>query len=296
MSAGTSQIAHLATEWQQARYLHSLFTEVGRRFQIQLPACPELESPIDSSGEGRITAGLEWVRAAEKRIDVAQLRQVLQSTLFGADEDLLRWLAVFYLKAPNHDDLLRAKLDFILVQYFAHHAPAESSQVTYACVAAALKPALGSVPPLDAANLAKSDAIISELQACRGLKDMLDRKLIEKARIWKEALAGIHFEAGLVEITRLNFHLRIGFVRLLYADVYAIRALLQQMEAQGITAVDCSAAGLTKTESLPALRSLCQRWMSPFRQAYEKGHSFIVLVHVRSAAEQVLKAREKSKA
>src|SRR5207248_1798808 len=93
---------------------------------------------------------------------------------------------------------------------------------------------------------------------------------------------------ALVAITRFNFMVRQTFVRLIAADLHAIRFSLNELERRGVAAVDCARANLSKQESLENLRQACQEWKKPFRAAYAAGHNFKELIEIRAAAEDAV--------
>ena len=81
-----------------------------------------------------------------------QLRQFLQTSSL-ANEQGLESLIEHFLAKPAKTDIIRDKIDFLLVQYFSQLAPSgvTDAEVDLAYVAKALKPVLGEVelkPPV----------------------------------------------------------------------------------------------------------------------------------------------------
>jgi len=84
--------------------------------------------------------------------------------------------------------------------------------------------------------------------------------------------------------------MRLGFFRLMHADLHAIRFALHEMEKRGQKVCDCSAAGLSKEEPLANIREICHDWKQPFRAAYSAGNNFKQLVATRNAVEAAMRA------
>lgn len=288
MSSVATATPQLAPQWQKARLLHALFVATAKKANVNLAACTELDSGTDS-GAPQLQNALNWLRAADAQLPIPELRQLLQSTNLGADDQLLAALLAFYNIVPQKDASVRAKLEFVAVQYFAHFAPASLDEVSFASVAAALQPIIGAVQP-DSEISRQCDSGIAHLLQAKSLKDLVSNGILDKARSWKESVAARGTSAGLVQITRLNFHLRTVFIRLLHREVNLIRILIGKLEEKGIATVDCASAQLQGAQKLEDLKVLCNRWMSPFRRAYDQGHSFSELILVRQACEKALAA------
>src|SRR5439155_147471 len=84
------------------------------------------------------------------------------------------------------------------------------------------------------------------------------------------------------------FLVRRTFVRLIAADLHAIRFSINELEQRGVRTVNCVRAGLGPLETLDTLRQVCQEWKKPFRAAYAAGQNFRELIEIRGAVEEAL--------
>jgi hypothetical protein len=127
------------------------------------------------------------------------------------------------------------------------------------------------------------DEIADSIDRCSSLGELLDSGLVELGRNKKKLLGTQYFAPeALIQITRFNFRLRLGFFRLMHSDLQAIRTVIQQLESAGVTSVDCREAGLGSEEPLATMRTLCHQWKKPFREAYRAGQSFRQLGQIRN--------------
>src|SRR5206468_10213027 len=131
----------------------------------------------------------KWFDAIDLQLQVAQMRQLLQTQRFG-EEEMLRALLLRHLPQPQRDETLRDKLDYLLVQYFAAVAPhhPHDEEVTSAEVQQALRPVLGHV---DASTFSWSEELNNIAEAvdrCSSLAELLDSGLVELGRKLKRDL------------------------------------------------------------------------------------------------------------
>jgi len=142
---------------------------------------------------------------------------------------------------------------------------------------------LGTVSPREFPWTKELDEIANSIDRCSTLSELLDSGLVELGRNKKKALGTQYFTPeALIQITRFNFRLRLGFFRLMHFDLQAIRVAIQQLESAGISTVDCREAGLGSEEPLATMRTLCHQWKKPFREAYRAGQSFRQLGKIRN--------------
>ena len=283
MSTATVSLVEIAAEWRTARRLYPFYSALIREFGLNIPHCKELETPVDRSDREVLDRIHKWFAGVDGQVQVAQIRQLLQSQRFG-EEESLRALLLRHLPQDQKDENLRDKLDYLLVQYFAAIAPhhPHDGDVTSSEVREALRPVLGHVDLGDVPFVKELDTIADAVDRCLTLAELLDSGLVELGRNAKRGLGKRYFDpASLVEITRFNFRLRLGFFRLMHSDLHAIRKAVQELEAIGVISVDCREAGLGSAEPLATLRTLCHHWKKPFREAYRAGQSFRQLGLVR---------------
>jgi hypothetical protein len=284
MSTATVSLVEIAMEWRTARRLYPFYSGLIREFQLNIPHCKELENPVDR-GEREVLERIQaWFAVVDAEIQVAQMRQLLQGQRFG-DEQVLRALLLRHLPQDTREESLRDKLDYLLVQYFAAVAPhhPHDDDVTSSEVEEALRPVLGQVESRQFPWTKELDNIAEAVDRCSSLGELLESGLVEMGRKAKHNLGNEYFKpAVLIEITRFNFRLRLGFFRLMHSDLHSIRKAVQELEAMGVASVDCREAGLGSEEPLATLRSLCHQWKKPFREAYRAGQSFRQLGIVRN--------------
>lgn len=292
MSAAAGTAVQVASPWRVARRLYPIYRTLAAQFQITALS-PELEHPIDRP-EPEIMDKVEaWFGHMDQEVKVWQIRQLLQSTHLATEENLR--LLILRNLTPNakiHDG--RNKIDFLLVQYFAHCAPhgLHKQEITIADVAAVLAPVLGPTGADLPEWALEFNNILKELDRCRSLGDMLRSALLQRARILKQGIpAQDYFLSGsLVAIARFNFLMRLGFFRLMHIDLHVIRETLHELETRGVPEVDCTRADLGPHESLSSIRAICHEWTKPFRASYLLGNSFRQIVDIRAALEFALSA------
>lgn len=284
MSTATVSLVEIAAEWRTARRLYPFYSGLIREFDLDVRHCKELENPVDRSEREVLERVQNWFSEVDRTVQVAQMRQLLQNQRFG-EEEMLRALLLRHLPQDHRDENLRDKLDYLLVQYFAAVAPhhPHDDDVTSLEVQEALQPVLGLVQTAQFSWVKELDNIAEAVDRCSSLGELLDSGLVELGRKAKRDLGKEYFApAALIEITRFNFRLRLGFFRLMHSDLHAIRKALQELESMAVTSVDCREAGLGSEEPLATLRMLCHQWKKPFREAYRAGQSFRQLGIIRS--------------
>lgn len=284
MSTATVSLVEIAAEWRTARRLYPFYSGLIREFQLDVPHSKDLENPVDRPEPDVLERVQQWFANVDHHVQVAQIRQMLQSKSFG-EEAMLRALLLRHLPQDHKDENLREKLDYLLVQYFAAVAPhhPHEKNVTSTEVQEALQPVLGHVQIQKFPWTKELEKVADAVDGCATLAELLDSGLVELGRNTKSSLGQSYFQpAALIEITRFNFRLRLGFFRLMHSDLHSIRNALQDLEAMGIATVDCREAGLGSEEPLATLRTLCHQWKKPFREAYKAGQSFRQLGIVRN--------------
>ena len=289
MSSTAVQLDDLAARWRSARRVYAVYAPLVRQSKLG-PSCPELEAPADRPQPEILERAQHWLDGMDARIQAAELRRLLQTTQLATEENL-QDLIGRYLARESKDDGLRDKLDFLLVQYFAHCAsPAlHQGDVSLEDVARVMEPVLGECSTEPPAWLEPLSQALADLQRCGSLRELLDRKVLERGRALKSEAGQMFFgSAALLSFVRFNFLVRRAFFRLLQGDVHGLRHALEQLEARGIETVDCSRAQLSASEPVSRLRQLCRDWREPFRAPYTAGQNFRQLVECRAAAEAAL--------
>jgi hypothetical protein len=290
MSASTLNVAEAAEFWRVARRLHSIYAELDRTFELGLAPCHELEDPSDNSEPQALDHVRQWFDEMDGHIQVWQLRQLLQSTSLQNEENL-RYLIARHLEMPHKTEADKEKLDFLLVQYFAHCAPQgiSENQLTLDEVARVLEPALGRVPDSYPEWSGALDEKLQRMNTCNSLEEVQNSGALLEVRELKLAVGDEYFQPGLlVAFTRFNFRARRAFFKAMHLDLHAIRSTMNQLEQLGQTTVDCREAGLTENESLDQVRHVVHQWKTPFRAPYSGGSSFLQLILLRHILQHTL--------
>jgi len=290
MTTTAKPTTEVAAYWREARKLYTVYSSLLERFALGVLPCRELESPIDRSEPDSVQNIQQWLEQMDDRVQVHQLRQLLQTSRLGT-EDNLRSLVNHHLQKDTKTESDRDKVDFLLVQYLSSCAPPGfyDRDLEFDEVAQVLEPILGEVglhPPswLDPLNEAAKS-----LDSMHSLRDLLGEGILDQMRQLKTGADQMYFgPTALVAITRVNFLVRRTFVRLIAADLHAIRFSINELEQRGVRTVNCVRAGLGPQETLDTLRQVCQEWKKPFRAAYAAGQNFRELIEIRGAVEEAL--------
>lgn len=290
MTTTAKPTTEVAAYWREARKLYTVYSSLLERFSVGMLPCRELESPIDRSEPEAIQNIQRWFQQMDERIHVHQVRQLLQTSRLGT-EDNLRSLVNHHLLKETKTESDRDKVDFLLVQYLSSCAPTGfyERDVEFEEVAQVLEPILGEVGLHPPKWLEPLDHAAKDLDTLHSLRDLLGEGILEKMRELKTSSGDMYFgPTALVAIARFNFLVRRTFVRLIAADLHAIRFSINELEQRGVRTVNCVRAGLTPAETLENLRQVCQEWKKPFRAAYAAGQNFKELIEIRGAVEEAL--------
>src|SRR5262249_16702227 len=122
--------------------LYTVYVELDRTFELGMQTCPELEDTADRREPEAMERVLQWFEQIDNRVQVWQLRQLLQSTSLQNEENL-RYLIARHLDKKHKSEADKDKIDFLLVQYFAHCAPHGLNETALQEVARVLEPAIG---------------------------------------------------------------------------------------------------------------------------------------------------------
>jgi hypothetical protein len=269
--------------WRNARCLYSIYAQANRIFELGAAPCPELENPVDAFEPQAMNSVRQWLDELDARLHIWQLRQLLQSTNLQ-NEETLRVLIMRHQAKPAKTLEDRDKVDFLLVQYFAHCAPdgLAQEQVTLDQVAEVLEPVLG-VKPAEYPEWSESlDGRLRTLRELSGLSDLQESQVLVDARNQKNDLGDQYFEPAIqVVFARSNFLARAAFFRALHLDLRAIRTAVDELERMERSMIDCREAGLGENESLGQIRHLIDQWKTLFRAPYSGGNSFETLIALR---------------
>ncbi len=282
-------LAEISQQWELSRKLYVVYSALVHNFALG-ETCRDLDNPINRADATVLDRIATWFDAVDAKVEVHQIRQLLQATQLSTEENL-RLLLKRQLNHKSNSAATRDKVDYLLVQYFAHCAPHDSHHrmMSLEEVADILRPIFGyahipAMPYSDAIH-----KVLSSLDQCKSLNDLLLQGILQQARGVKDGAKEDFLEpAVLIAFTRLNYLMRLGFFRLMHADLHAIRHALHQVEFRSQKTIDCSIAGLSAEEPVAAVRQICHEWKKPFRAAYSAGNNFRQLVLIRAAVENAL--------
>jgi hypothetical protein len=257
---------------------------------IELPACQDLEAGIDDPPQESVEQARQWFADMDQKIQVHQLRQFLQTTNLTSEEGL-QTLLEHHLHRATRIDSDRDKIDFLLVQYFSHCAPSrlEDTDVDLGYVAQMLDPVLGTMDLTLPSWLQPIEDFIGAADGCRSLNELLTSGTLDKGRKLKTSAGDDYFEPiAMVAFTRFSFLMRRVFFRLMHQDLNTILDGLRELEARGVSTLDCRSAQFSADEPVARLRMICQSWKVMFHAEYSAGSPLRMLVDLRNVVDAAL--------
>lgn len=287
----------LATQWNSARRLYPIYSELAREFALELKPCGELESGVESPGQEAVEQANRWLEQMDNSLQVHQLRQFLQTNTQVNSAGLIALLQHFLAK-PEKTDIVRDKIDFLLVQYFSQIAPTglDDSEVDLAYVAQAMQPLVSQVDLKPPVWLNALDRVLESARRCKSLDELLHGGILEQGRKAKgQAGELFYLPIALVAFTRFGYLMRRTFFRLMLGDLNLILDGLTELEDKGVKTIDCRRAQFSAQEPIVRLRVICQSWKVMFQAEYSSGSPLRMLVDLRASVEHAL-GRGKSKA
>jgi hypothetical protein len=293
-TTATLNLGGVAEFWRVARRLYTVYAELDRTFELGMTPCAELEDTVDRPDAEARERVLQWFEQIDGHVQVWQLRQLLQSTSLQNEENL-RYLIVRHLEKPQKSEADKDKIDFLLVQYFAHCAPHGLTETALGEVARVLQPAMGKAPEHFPDWAPSLDDKLRKLNESNSLEELQNSGALQEVRELKLAVGDDYFQPGfLVAFTRFNFLARRAFFHAMHLDLHAIREAVNELERLGFATVDCRDAGLTECESLEQVRHVVHQWKTPFRAPYSGGSSFLQLILLRHALQRTLESARES--
>jgi hypothetical protein len=286
----STPVQDLATQWNSARRLYPIYFELAREFAIDVKPCPDLEAGVDTPGKEAVEQANQWLDQMDILVQVHQLRQFLQTSSLVNQDGLVSLLQHFLAK-PAKTDVIRDKIDFLLVQYFSQLAPTgvNDTEVDLAYVAQALESIVGPVDLKPPVWLNALDRVLESARKCRSLDELLHGGVLEQGRKAK-GLAGelFYLPIALVAFTRFGYLMRRAFFRLMLGDLNLILDGLTELEDKGIETIDCRRAQFSAQEPIIRLRMICQSWKVMFQAEYSSGSPLRMLVDLRASVEHAL--------
>ncbi|MGB8062986.1 MAG: hypothetical protein WCF26_13905 [Candidatus Sulfotelmatobacter sp.] len=286
----STPVQDLAAQWSSARRLYPIYFELAREFAIDVKPCADLEAGVDTPGKEAVEQANQWLDQMDKAIQVHQLRQFLQTSSLVNQQQLLYLLQHFLAKATKND-IVRDKIDFLLVQYFSQMAPAgvQDDEVDLAYVAQTLEPIVSQVDLKPPVWLNSLDRVLESARRCRSLDELLHGGVLEQGRKAKgQAGELFYLPVALVAFTRFGYLMRRGFFRLMLGDLNTILDGLTELEDKGVQTIDCRRAQFSAQEPIIRLRMICQSWKVMFQAEYSSGSPLRMLVDLRASVDHAL--------
>jgi len=271
-----------------------IYLALAKQQEIDIPFPQAKRNLPEKPDVDLFTQVHDWLEAMDQKVMAHQLRHLLQMTTLNASETSLRALIRRHLRKSKKSNPDRDKIDFLLVQHFALCAPAKiyHKQIELGDVAQVMQPVLGEVDPAPLDWCAPLEKMITALRGFRSLREILKTSFIEEGRKVKESAGGMFYDpAALLAFIRFNFLLRRTLIELMHADLIAIRAGVDQLQAAGARTIDCHHAGLLGGEPLSKIRKIADEWKQPFQKEYTErtvSQAFENLLGLRGDVEQAL--------
>lgn len=286
----STPVQDLATQWALARKLYPIYFELAREFAIEVESCAELESGADTPDQEGVQQAQQWLDRMDAAVKVHQLRQFLQTNSLVTPEGLVTLLQHFLSKQVKNE-IVRDKIDFLLVQYFSQLAPTgiADAEVDLVYVANALEPILGPVELKPPVWLNSLDRVLESARRCRTLDDLLHGGILEQGRKAKSLAGELYYlPVALAAFTRFGYLMRRVFFRLMLGDLNIIVDGLTELEEKGVETIDCRRAQFSAQEPILRLRMICQSWKVMFQAEYSSGSPLRMLVDLRASVDHAL--------
>ncbi|HEX5425457.1 MAG TPA: hypothetical protein VFW94_18045, partial [Candidatus Acidoferrales bacterium] len=253
-------VPNVAAQWAELRLVYPLYAALSTQFGLTPLPHPAGEQPPVRPTREVFDRDLAWLDSIDNQIRAYQIRQLPPETL-NASEESMRAFIQRHLKKPDKTAIDRDKIDLLLVQYFALCAPEElyRTEIRLEDVAKVLQPVLAAADPTLLEWCEPLEQLLGKIDHCQSLRDVLELGLVEQGRMLKESAGHMFYDpAALVAFCRFNFVLRRAFIRLLHADLSAIRRCVTSLEAKGARTVDCRRAGFSAAETTAQLQFFCE--------------------------------------
>ncbi|HKV04962.1 MAG TPA: hypothetical protein VJO53_07635 [Candidatus Acidoferrales bacterium] len=285
--------ADLAAQWKEARLVYPIYAALATQFDLAPLPYPPGELPPARPTRSVFDGDMKWLATIDEKVRAFQIRQ-LSPEILNASEESLRALVHRQLAKPDKTDADRDKIDLLLVQYFVLCASDDlvHKEVTLEDVARTLQPVLAAADPTRLEWCEPLEKILEKTKNSHSLSDMMEDGLLEQGRLVKDSAGAMFYDpAALVAFCRFNFLLRRAFIRMLHADLTAVREAIDSLEAKGVKSVDCRGAGFSAAETTIQLRYFCENWRQPFQKDYTQSsvrRAFEQLLAVRAELEEAL--------
>ncbi|MGZ4836500.1 MAG: hypothetical protein ACXVZZ_12740 [Terriglobales bacterium] len=260
----------IVAQWAAIRRVYPIYTAVVEQFNLGKRPYASLDD-LAGQSEAEVIRDIQaWLESMDDRIESHQFRQILEGTDILNSEDKLRVLVHRHLAKEHRSEADRAKLHYLLTQYFFVCCPPSfrSREVKLDEVAQVLEPVLGEMPAAVPESLDPLTCLVEQMPKCSSLGE-LQSSILEPGRELKAHAIDSHFDiATLVVFTYFNYSARCAFRRLISAEVKAVEEGLTKIEAYNVKTVNCTSAGLSAEEPVEAIRTLLEGMKSSVAPSY----------------------------
>lgn len=275
--------------WESWQRLYPVYCTLARELVIEHAPCPGLEEANPPSAETMAQAE-QWFTAMDERIRIYHLRQFAQTSDL-VNEKILADLVTHILSKEQKGEEDRDKLDFVGVQLFSFRVPARLALTNFSAEDALtiLEPVLGTGGAEDTALNGALEQLIAEARAAKDLNFLFTARILERSRALKSSSGERAFEPmSMAVLARFGFLIRRSFFRLVQQDLNTILDGLRELEARGVTTLDCRKAQFGAEEPIHRIRMICQSWRVMYQAEYSSGQPLCLLVDLRTAVDAAL--------
>jgi hypothetical protein len=280
------------TQWEEIRSVFPIYLAMAKHLQFEIPFAQN-KRVLPEKADPELHSHLQvWLDSMDQRVQVHQLRHLLQMTTLNASESGLRALIMRHLRKSSKSAMDRDKIDFLLVQYFALCAPVKiyHKNIELSDVAQVMKPVLGETDCSPLSWCEPLEKVIHALRTFKSLRDLLKTNFIEQGRKVKEGAGGMFYDpSAMLAFVRFNFLLRRTLIELMHADLIYIRGGINHLESAGARTIDCQTFGLSSAEPLAKIRQTADDWKQPFQKEYNErtvNQAFDKLMALRNDVER----------
>jgi hypothetical protein len=280
-----------ADVWANLNRLYPIYSALARESAIQAEPCLELVEAIKVPSAEIIAEAEKWFAGMDEKIQIQHLRQFVQTSPLVNDA-VLRDLLVHNLNKTPRGEQDRDKVDFLLVQFFSKQASSDLGEngLSLGEVARGLEPVLRPIEIKEPEFLSALNGLLQEAEESKTLNSLFTARVIERGRQIKESCGDQFLEPlTMVAFTRFGFLMRRIFFRLMHQDLNAILEGLRELEARGLSTLDCRKAQFSAEEPVIRLRMICHSWKVMFHAEYSAGQPLCILVDLRTAVEAALR-------
>lgn len=156
-----------------------------------------------------------------------------------------------------------------------------------------LGPAVGTESG-DVPKFAKElEEMLAESDRAGNLNALFTSRIIERSREIKHSCGDDFFKpASMAAFARFGYLIRRRFFQLMQGDLNTTLDGLRELEAQGVTTIDCRRAQFSAEEPIARIRMICQSWRVMFQAEYSSGQPLCLLVDLRTAVESAALTRK----